>query len=84
MRLVLLLSAVLAFGTLPYSVLLPYVDVGRKARLNNCVIDRGVQIPGGLVVGEDPKEDAKWFRVSEGGIVLVTQDMLDARAAKLG
>ncbi len=73
-----------SFSSLEHAVLLPYVDVGRKARLNNCVIDRGVQIPGGLVVGEDPKEDAKWFRVSEGGIVLVTQDMLDARAAKLG
>jgi glucose-1-phosphate adenylyltransferase len=73
-----------SYSSLEHAVLLPYVDVGRKARLNNCVIDRGVQIPGGLVVGEDPKEDAKWFRVSEGGIVLVTQDMLDARAAKLG
>ena len=33
--------------------------------------------------GEDPVEDAKWFRVSEGGVVLITQDMLDARARKL-
>ncbi|MDD8024663.1 MAG: glucose-1-phosphate adenylyltransferase, partial [Paracoccaceae bacterium] len=50
----------------------------------NCVIDRGVQIPVGLVVGEDPKEDAKWFRRTEGGVVLVTQPMLDRRAAILG
>jgi glucose-1-phosphate adenylyltransferase len=42
-----------------------------------------VVIPEGLVVGQDPVEDAKWFRVSEGGIVLITQDMLDARARKL-
>ena len=48
-----------------------------------CVIDRGVIIPEGLVVGQDPEEDAKWFRRSEGGIVLITQDMLDARARKL-
>ena len=48
------------------------------------MIDRGVVIPEGLMVGYDPQEDAKWFRRSEGGIVLITQDMLDARAAKLG
>jgi glucose-1-phosphate adenylyltransferase len=37
----------------------------------------------GLVVGEDPVEDARWFRVSEGGITLITQDMLDRRDAAL-
>jgi len=56
------------------------VIVNRKAQLKNCVIDRGVVIPEGLVVGEDSEEDTKWFRRSEGGIVLITQDMLDARA----
>jgi glucose-1-phosphate adenylyltransferase len=60
---------------------LPYVDIGRKARLRNCVIDRGCQIPTGLVVGEDADEDAKWFRRTESGIVLITQEMLDRRAA---
>ena len=59
---------------------LPQVIVNRKAELTNCVIDRGVIIPEGLVVGQDPLEDAKWFRRSEGGVVLITQDMLDARA----
>jgi hypothetical protein len=47
------------------------------------VIDRGVIIPDGLVVGEDPVEDERWFRRTDAGIVLVTQDMLDARAAVL-
>ena len=64
-------------------VALPQVIVNRKAQLKNCVIDRGVMIPEGLVVGEDPEEDAKWFRRTEGGIVLITQDMLDARAQAL-
>ncbi|MBI1171353.1 glucose-1-phosphate adenylyltransferase [bacterium] len=73
-----------SFSSLEYSVVLPYVTVHRNASLKNCVIDRGVVIPDGLVVGADPEEDAKWFRRSEGGIVLITQDMLNARAAKLG
>ncbi len=73
-----------SYSSLEYAVVLPYVTVHRRASLKNCVIDRGVVIPEGLIVGTDPKEDAKWFRRSEGGIVLITQDMLDARAAKLG
>ncbi|MBL3561294.1 glucose-1-phosphate adenylyltransferase [Rhodovulum sulfidophilum] len=69
-----------SYAVLDHAVVLPYVDVGRHARLSNVVIDRGVVIPPGLVVGEDPEEDAKWFRVSEDGITLITQSMLDRRA----
>ncbi|RSK34233.1 glucose-1-phosphate adenylyltransferase [Rhodovulum iodosum] len=69
-----------SFSVLDHAVVLPYVTVGRHARLSNVVIDRGVVIPQGLVVGEDPEEDAKWFRVTEGGITLITQNMLDRRA----
>ena len=36
--------------------------IGRNARLKRVVIDRGVRIPEGLVVGEDPELDAKRFR----------------------
>jgi glucose-1-phosphate adenylyltransferase len=58
-------------------VILPYADVGRGSRLTNAVIDRGVRIPEGLVVGEDPELDAKRFRRTEAGICLVTQQMID-------
>ena len=61
----------------------PQVIVNRKAELKNCVIDRGVIIPEGLVVGQDPEMDEKWFRRTESGIVLITQDMLDVRARAL-
>jgi glucose-1-phosphate adenylyltransferase len=69
-----------SFSSMDYVVALPQVTVNRKAELSRCVIDRGVIIPEGLVVGQDPLEDAKWFRVSPSGIVLITQNMLDARA----
>ena len=72
-----------SFSTLEYVVALPKVIVNRKAELKNCVIDRGVIIPEGLVVGYDPEEDVKWFRRTDAGIVLITQDMLDARARTL-
>ncbi|MDJ1006898.1 MAG: glucose-1-phosphate adenylyltransferase [Paracoccaceae bacterium] len=70
-----------SFAVLDHVVALPYVNVARSARLRNCVIDRGVQIPKGLTVGEDPEEDAKWFRVTDSGVTLITQNMLDRRAA---
>ena len=58
------------------AVLLPEVQVGRNAHLTNVVVDRGVRIPENLVVGEDPELDDKRFYRSEGGIVLISADML--------
>ncbi|SFP57626.1 glucose-1-phosphate adenylyltransferase [Tranquillimonas alkanivorans] len=66
-----------SYSALDHSVLLPYVNVARHARLTKAVVDAGVQIPEGLVVGEDPEEDAKWFRVTDGGVTLITHDMID-------
>ena len=59
------------------AVILPYVTVGRSARLSNVVIDRGVQIPEGLVVGEDAEQDAARFRRTGRGVCLITQPMID-------
>ncbi|MEL6752001.1 MAG: sugar phosphate nucleotidyltransferase, partial [Pseudomonadota bacterium] len=70
-----------SYAVLDYAVVLSNVVVNRSARLRKVVIDSGVVIPEGLVVGEDPQEDAKWFRVTERGVTLITQDMLDKRAA---
>ena len=71
-----------SYATLDHAVVLPYAYVGRHARLRNVVVDRGVHIPEGLVVGEDRVEDAKWFRVTDNGVTLITQDMLDRREAE--
>ncbi len=43
----------------------------------NVVVDRGVHIPDGLVVGEDPELDARRFRRTESGICLITTPMID-------
>ncbi len=71
-----------SFAVLDHVVALPYVNVARSARLTKCVVDRGVQIPEGLIVGEDLMEDKKWFRVTDTGVTLITQSMLDRRAAE--
>ena len=72
-----------SYSSLDHVVALPYVNVARHARLTNCVVDRGVQIPEGLVVGEDRAEDEQWFRVTDAGVTLITQEMLDRRAAEM-
>jgi len=66
-----------SYANVENAVIMPYVNVGRGARLKNVVIDRGVEIPEGLVVGEDPELDARRFRTTEQGISLITQPMLD-------
>jgi len=60
------------------AVLLPEVQVGRYARLTKVVVDRGCRIPDGLVIGEDPELDEQRFYRSEGGVALITEDMLTA------
>lgn len=69
-----------SYSRLEQAVVLPHVEIGRNARLKRVVIDRGVEIPEGLVVGDDPDLDAKRFRRTENGICLITQPMLDKLA----
>jgi glucose-1-phosphate adenylyltransferase len=66
-----------SYARIENSVVMPDVDIGRSARLRNVIVDRGVRIPPGLVVGEDPLLDAQRFRRTEQGICLITQMMLD-------
>ncbi len=58
-------------------VVLPRVNIGRKARLKKCVIDQDCHIPDGLVVGEDPVLDAARFDRTEKGVTLITAAMLE-------
>jgi glucose-1-phosphate adenylyltransferase len=67
-----------SYGELEKVVALPYCVINRDVSLTNVVLDRGVNVPEGLVVGEDPKEDARRFRVTDGGVTLITQNMIDA------
>ena len=65
-----------SYATAENAVILPYVNIGQSARLKNVVVDRGVQIPDGLVVGEDPDLDGERFRRTERGISLITRSMI--------
>ena len=66
-----------SFSSIDEAVVLPRSNIGRGARLSRVIIDSGVRIPEGLVVGEDPVLDAKRFRRSETGVCLITRAMIE-------
>jgi glucose-1-phosphate adenylyltransferase len=66
-----------SYSMLDQAVILPHCVIGRGARLSKVVVDRGVEIPDGLVVGEDAELDAQRFRRTDNGVVLVTKSMID-------
>jgi glucose-1-phosphate adenylyltransferase len=55
------------------SILMEGVNVSRYAKIRRAIIDKDVDIPQGMVIGYDPKEDRKRFYVSESGIVVVAK-----------
>ena len=65
-----------SYSLVDWSVLLPHVEVGRHARISRAVVDRGVRIPDGMVIGEDAAEDERRFHRTANGITLITADML--------
>ena len=67
-----------SYSTVNWSVLLPGAEVGRGVRLNRVVVDRGVVIPDGMVIGEDAQLDAQRFHRSDKGVTLVTACMIAA------
>jgi len=58
------------------SIILPQVNIGRHCRISKAIIEKGCDIPEGTIIGENRTEDERRFHVSQGGVVLVTPDML--------
>jgi glucose-1-phosphate adenylyltransferase len=70
-----------SFAQVENAVILPDVDIGAGARLSNVIVEKAVRIPPGLVVGDDPVEDARRFRRTDKGICIITRPMIDRLAA---
>ncbi|MBD9354460.1 glucose-1-phosphate adenylyltransferase [Methylomonas albis] len=58
------------------SILLPQVRIGQNCRITKAIVEKGCEMPAGTVIGENLDEDKRRFYVSEGGVVLVTAEML--------
>jgi glucose-1-phosphate adenylyltransferase len=54
------------------SILLPNATLNRHARVRRAIVDRGVELPPGALVGFNPAEDRRRHTVSESGVVVVT------------
>lgn len=63
------------------TVVMPGARLAPGVRLTKAIVAPGTTVPSGLVVGEDPEEDALWFRRTEGGTTLITTAMLARRGA---
>ena len=65
-----------SFCIIDQAVVLPGVTIAPHCRLSKVVVDRSCELPAGLVVGQDAAHDAARFERTEGGVVLITPDML--------
>jgi glucose-1-phosphate adenylyltransferase len=72
-----------SYSVVEDAVILPDVEIKQNCTLKRCVIDKGATIPEGTEIGVNAEEDAKRFYVSEGGIVLVTPEMLGQKLHEL-
>ena len=63
-----------SYAQVTNSVLMDNVVVGREARVRNAIVDKNVKIPARFVIGEDPDEDRRRFKVTEGGVVVIPRN----------
>ncbi len=68
-----------SYSKIEDAVIFPQVEIGRNCHIRKAVIDKHCVIPPDTHIGLDPAEDAQRFHISEGGVVLVTPEMLGQR-----
>jgi len=67
-----------SYASIEDCVVLPNSTITRNCRLKRVLVDQDVVLPEGLVVGEDADADAQRFHRTSRGVVLITQQMIDA------
>ena len=65
-----------SYSTVQDSIILPNVNVGSHCRINKAIVEEGCIIPSGTLIGVNPEADKERFHVSQGGVILITPDML--------
>jgi glucose-1-phosphate adenylyltransferase len=64
-----------SYSEIVSSILLPGATIGRYCRIRRAIIDTGVHLPEGAVVGEDHELDrASGHHVTSGGVVVVSNN----------
>lgn len=63
-----------SFAHVEDSILFDRVDIGRRAKVRRAIIDKGVQIPAGTVIGYDEDHDrSRGFTVTDGGVTVIAK-----------
>jgi glucose-1-phosphate adenylyltransferase len=66
-----------SYSDIEDSLILPKVNIGRYVKIRRAIIDSGCHIQNGMSIGINKQQDmARGFRLSDEGIVLVTEEML--------
>jgi glucose-1-phosphate adenylyltransferase len=60
-----------SYSRVERSILFDGADVGRYSDVRNAIVEKGVRIPAGTVIGYDLEEDSKRHFVTPGGVVVV-------------
>lgn len=60
-----------------HCVILPNVTIGRHCKLYNVLVVEDCIIPDGFTIGYDYESDKNFYEISEGGVILVNQEMID-------
>ena len=63
------------YAELTDSIIFDNVHIGARARVRRAIIEEGVKIPPGFTIGYDREADARRFPISEGGVVIVPNNI---------
>jgi glucose-1-phosphate adenylyltransferase len=64
-------------SSLDHCVILPYVSIGKNCKLCRVIVVEGCIVPNDLSIGYDYEIDKNYYEISESGVILVTQEMID-------
>ncbi|GLS91493.1 glucose-1-phosphate adenylyltransferase [Psychromonas marina] len=65
------------YSKLGHCVILPNVRIGKRCNLYNVLVVEDCIIPDDFCIGFDYESDKNFYEISESGVILVTQEMID-------
>lgn len=68
-----------SYSDVEESILLPNVVVGRYACVRGALVDSGVEIPDGTVIGYDAQSDREHYSVTNAGRIVITSETIFPR-----
>ena len=63
-----------SFTYITDSIIFDGCNIGRHSRIRRTIMDKNVVVPPGTEIGFDPEQDAKRFKVTESGIVVIPKN----------